>query len=385
MRYLRHFIDNIKHKIYIFAGYIYKNSVLKNLYSGKHITRLNYLGRLSVKLLDFQWKSVKLHINNVCNLHCKNCYHRFEGEPMGQRQIFLFLDEVKKVIRNDNIRLDILGGEPLLRKDFMEIVEYSKKRIKINTVQLFTNAALINDDIAVKIRDSGVDIAVVPMHSHIEEIHDSITQCDGSWSQAIKGIRSLIKAGIRTYGFIIFMSCNVDTLKELELFVRRLGAKPIFFPYIKQRPCDDLWVYNRKKYHRSIDFAFKNSDKHTGQMLNLIYFRKKACPAFVNSITVKTDGTVTPCPFVNLKLGNINEQSFDKIVYDAYCNSRLIDFLSIPEECKPCSCVDICGGGCKAFRYQVYGDYKSKDINCSGPYKDKVAPSRLGEYIPYFF
>ena len=124
MRYLRHFIDNIKHKIYIFAGYIYKNSVLKNLYSGKHITRLNYLGRLSVKLLDFQWKSVKLHINNVCNLHCKNCYHRFEGEPIGQRQIFLFLDEVKKVIRNDNIRLDILGGEPLLRKDFMEIVEY---------------------------------------------------------------------------------------------------------------------------------------------------------------------------------------------------------------------------------------------------------------------
>jgi len=359
--------------------------IYRAVYSRQGAPASGILRRIAFLMLDFSFRSIKLHLTNKCNLKCRHCYNQAGEEVLESRHIFSLLDQLKRGIRNRSLRLDILGGEPLLRKDLLEIVSYARKKIKIRTIQVFTNATLIDDEMAGKMKEAGVDIAVVPLHSHRPEIHDGITQCRGSWSKTVSGISSLVNSGISTYVFIIFMSSNSDKIKEVEAFARGLGAKTIFFPYIKQHSCDDLHIHDKMKYRELLKYAWENSDKHRSQMLSMIELRGKACPAFVNSITIKSDGTVTPCPFVDLNLGNIKRNKLYSILHNGYKNEELINFLSVPDECRRCSCLELCGGGCKAYRFQTYHDGDSKDINCAGPYKEKIALGKLGEYLPYFF
>ena len=341
----------------------------------------NFFRKFSFFLVNFSSRSIKLHITNKCNLACKTCYNESTEGPMDSSHIFSLLDQLK----NRKWRLDILGGEPLIREDFFEIIFYAKKKALIKTIQVFTNATLIDKGVAERMKKSGVDVAIVPLYSHIKEIHDDITRCPGSWLKTVEGIRFLVNAGIRTYSFIIFMSCNSDRINELESFARSLGTKPIFFPYIKQSISDDLCVNDKTKYQQLVNYSFKNSARHRNLTLAGLECRSKACHAFVKTIAIKADGTVTPCPFVDLNLGNIKQSKLYSILLGAYRNTELLNFLSIPEECCRCTCVDVCGGGCKAPNYRLYNDAKHKDSNCSGPYREKNFREKIGEYIPYFF
>lgn len=362
----------------------YLRHIYNPVYSKGWVSKFTLFRKLSFLMLDFGFRTIKLHITNQCNLSCKTCYNKATAGVMESSHVFSLLDQLRQEGRSLNWRLDILGGEPLLREDFYEIITHAKKKAGIKTVQVFTNATLINNQAAKKMKEAGVDIAIVPLYSHIPEIHDSITQCRGSWLKARDGIASLLAAGINTYSFIIFVSCNSDKIRELESFTRSLGTKPIFFPYIKQHICDDLYISDKDKYQHLINYAFKNSGKHRKQTLARAKCRGKLCRAFVHTVTIKADGTITPCPFVDLSLGNIQENKFYSILHGAYNNKELLDFLSIPEECFQCTCVDICGGGCKSYNYQLHNNTKDKDINCRGPFNKTVPDKDLGMCLPYF-
>lgn len=361
----------------------------KIIYSGKYVSKFNFIRQFAFRLTDFHLRIIKLHITSSCNLHCKDCYNNNrcsmpECGDLEAERIFSLLDELNtKSVKNRFIRLDILGGEPLLRKDFFDIVSYAKSKAKIKKVQVFTNGTLIDDSVALKMKEAGVDVAIVTLHSHKKELHESITQCPGSWEQAVNAIRVLRNAGIATYSFTVMMACNVGELREIELFSGGLGAKSIYYPYIQQQEEDGLAVKSQDAFQGSINWIYKKSEEYKDRILKMLDYRCKACFAFVSSISIRANGVVSPCPFLDLELGNIKSEKFYEIVHNAHFNKELINFLSIPVECKACSVLSYCGGGCKAFRYNFYRDYKSKDIHCKGPYKEKIPLERLGEYLPY--
>lgn len=339
--------------------------------------------------MDTQFKIIKLHINSQCNLSCRDCYNRScacrpRREELATKEIFSLLDELSpRGIKNRLLRLDLLGGEPLLRKDFFDIAAYAKKRSRIGRLQVFTNATLIDEATAREMKKTGVDVAVVTLHSHDEDVHDSLTCSQGSWEKAVFGIRALLNAGIQTYSFTVLMACNVEDIRETDAFSRSLGAGSIYFPYIQQKENDDLAIKDLKKFQEATSWIFNKSPKYKRMLIENLCSRGKACLAFVNSLTIRSDGDVTPCPFVNLKLGNIREEPFKKIIARACFNEALTDFLSVPQGCEKCSLVRYCGGGCKAFRYNLYKDWKSKDMHCRGPYTGKIPKERWGEYMPY--
>ncbi len=340
-----------------------------------------YIRRAAFAFLNLKCRDIKLHINNVCNLRCKNCYCNFDDNfALDTDKIISLLDQLTI---NKNLNLHILGGEPLLRSDIFEIIAYAKKKIK--KIVLFTNATLISNELAYKIKQSGIKAVIVPLHSCFEEIHDNITQTPGSWKKTISGMKSLIRAKVSTHSFTILMSCNAGQLSDIEHFVKNLGAKTIYFPYIRQEENDSLSIGSNDKFQESINWAFNKSAKYKNKLLKRLSRRPKACSAFVSIINIKSDGTITPCPFVNLELGNIRKEGFYSILNKCWSNKELLDFLSIPSECKTCYLVNVCGGGCKAFKYNVYRDAKNKDYNCAGPYKNTIPLQEMGCYVPYIF
>jgi radical SAM protein with 4Fe4S-binding SPASM domain len=362
----------------------YYKALYKSVEPGNKIKE--HCRRLCFKLLNFyrgKYRTIKIHLTNMCNLKCKGCYCQFEEKSsLEKTEIFSLLGELKN-LGYKNIEFHILGGEPLLRSDLLEIISYAKNRINLKQIVLFTNGTLITEDLAYKMRQSGLDVAIVTLHSHLDKIHDAISQFTGSWDKTVSGIKYLINAGIRTYSFTILMACNIHYLRQIESLVRGLGAKTMYFPFIKQTENDGMAIENKEEFQKGIEWIFNKSKKHKRKISKILLRRGKSCSAFVDCISIKSDGTVTPCPLLNLRLGNIKEEKIYSILNRSYNNKELLNFLSIPQECKGCSLVSVCGGGCKAFRYNFYHDTESKDYNCLGPYKERISPEELGSCLPY--
>jgi molybdenum cofactor biosynthesis enzyme MoaA len=66
-----------------------------------------------------------LYITNVCNLHCKNC---IVLDYKGRVTIpHLSLEEIKEIIEKIPVQLEqlqLVGGEPTLHPEFVQIVHY---------------------------------------------------------------------------------------------------------------------------------------------------------------------------------------------------------------------------------------------------------------------
>ncbi len=78
-------------------------------------------GNLTPFLLQFS-------ITNACNLKCKYCYAKYyerKQKDLSKDQIFKIIDEVWAL---GTIRINLVGGEPLLRKDIGEIINYIKQK-----------------------------------------------------------------------------------------------------------------------------------------------------------------------------------------------------------------------------------------------------------------
>ena len=80
--------------------------------------------------------------------------------------------------------LTFSGGEVFLRRDFLELVAYAR-RLLFN-VKVKTNAAMIREPEARKLRELGIENIQISVYSHRPEVHDAITKLPGSLNRTIK-------------------------------------------------------------------------------------------------------------------------------------------------------------------------------------------------------
>lgn len=82
----------------------------------------------------------------VIHFRCIHCYHPFDEYTFSYN---LTLNEIKKIIDEAFslrvFRVTISGGEPFIRNDIYDILEYISDKGMI--IDIFTNATLINDDV----------------------------------------------------------------------------------------------------------------------------------------------------------------------------------------------------------------------------------------------
>jgi len=104
---------------------------------------------------------INYHINSQCNFHCIHCFSKWEKKErfnelhLNIKHLEIMLSDVYNFFktnshqqlnigyRNDKIRLNIVGGEPLLLKNFGDIVSIANK-IGYN-VGIVTNGSLIDE------------------------------------------------------------------------------------------------------------------------------------------------------------------------------------------------------------------------------------------------
>jgi radical SAM protein with 4Fe4S-binding SPASM domain len=311
------------------------------------------------------------------------CYVRQSATTLPFETIRHLLDQ----LRTAGTRIEILGGEPLLREDIATIVAYAKHRCRSPFVSLYTNATHATLGTADALARAGLDAVLVTLISHTAPVHDSCTGTPGSWKRTIDGIRRFRDAGIRVYTHTAIHALNCMEYREIYNFVTNtLGVHALFYHYIPQRPDDPLMI-DPVQWHKIKHWVVtEKNPAHARFVRGFCMLTGNACSGGNFVLTVKADGSVRPCPFISdIPLGSVYHDSLWDIFSRRYETVSMRQFKSLPDECATCSIASICGGGCRAGNKMLHGTYTARDIRCTGPFSSTPQRDNCMDSIPVFF
>ncbi len=173
--------------------------------------------------------SVQLDLTYRCNERCVHCYldHDDHGE-MTTAEIKHLLHEMAEA---GVFILTLSGGEIFLRKDFFDLLEYARRTLMF-CVKLKTNAMLIREHEAARIRDLGVESVQISIYSHRPEVHDAITLVPNSLKRSLDAVRFLKSQGLRVIIANVLMTQNMQDYPGVRALAAELGVECTLDPTI---------------------------------------------------------------------------------------------------------------------------------------------------------
>ena len=175
----------------------------------------NYVKQENIKIelpikLNFAW----LELTDRCNLDCVHCYGEFGHPAVKNASKMKFTDWKKVIDKLSEIKcnaIQFIGGEPLIYKDFIKLLEYAYKK-NINNITVFTNATLLDEYLVKIFKKYNINVRV-SLYGHNSETHEKITGKKGSFEKTKNALILLKKYNVNTSIAIVIMKENESFLK----------------------------------------------------------------------------------------------------------------------------------------------------------------------------
>jgi MoaA/NifB/PqqE/SkfB family radical SAM enzyme len=147
-------------------------------------------------------------ITRKCNYRCLGCnvWKEQDQKELSTDEVKKGLDTLKKM---GIIELVLSGGDPLLRDDIAEIIDYASK--------YFVTTVYDNGSMASKKIDAlrKVDFAAISIDSLDEQKHDYIKGVPGAWKRAMETVDTLQKEGIKVIVTPTISQLNIDEIVDI--------------------------------------------------------------------------------------------------------------------------------------------------------------------------
>ncbi len=293
-----------------------------------------------------------------CN---NNCYFCYTGGPHKVKE--LKTTDWKKIITklwdSGVPQIVFTGGEPTLRDDLIELIEYSKEFV----TGLVTNGRKLAS-LAEALNRAELDYVQVSLESHLSEVHDKMVGVPGAWQETRDGITAALKNDLSVITNTTLTKDNLALFPDLIKFGAGLG--------LKMMACNTLICSGRgtcskresglsmEELKNTLSKAVKtaqevgiklewNTPTCYKQFNPLDYgFGPKACSAAQYNMTIEPDGSVIPCQsWFKDKLGNILKKPWSDIWnHPVAVGFRNKEYLKNRKECVGCEFLAQCCGGC---------------------------------------
>jgi len=159
----------------------------------------------------------------ACNLACVHCLSssgRRDPRELRTAEAKAVIDELQRM---QVFYVNIGGGEPTIRSDFWELVDYATAHHV--GVKFSTNGSRITPEIAEKLAASDYVDVQISLDGATAEVNDAV-RGDGSFATAITAMERLANAGFK--GFKISVVCtrtNIGQLDEFKAIADRYDAQ----------------------------------------------------------------------------------------------------------------------------------------------------------------
>jgi mycofactocin radical SAM maturase len=319
----------------------------------------------------------------ACNLQCVHCL-----SSSGQRdERELSTEEAKKIL--DDLRdlqvfyINIGGGEPMVRRDFFELLEYSVAN-GIG-VKFSTNGAFIDEEKARRL--AAMDYLDIQISlDGVDAATNDAVRGEGSYDMAIRAMENLKAANFGQFKIsVVVTRHNVSQLDQFKALADHYGAQ---LRITRLRPAGrgaDTWhelhptngqqreIYNWLLKHgenvlTGDSFFHLNALGESLPGLNMCGAGRVVC-------LIDPIGDVYACPFVihdEFKAGNVRDEGgFAKV----WKQSDLFLSLREPQSagaCASCGAFDACQGGCMAAKFFTGLPLDGPDPECVGGDADEA-------------
>ncbi|HEY7371707.1 MAG TPA: radical SAM protein [Polyangia bacterium] len=300
-----------------------------------------------------------LELTLNCNIRCLHCYNMDRDQPRtastratacgsggghAEAKPELSLPEIQRLLGELReagcLTLGLTGGEVLTHPHLFAVLDRARE---LNlAVQLLTNGTMLQPGIAGRLAGYrnllGVSISI---YGATADVHDGVTQIQGSWRRTWEGIRRMRGAGVAVRLKLILMRQNAH-----EVAGMRAQAAENGFPYLI-----DVTITPRHDGTRG-SLATRLSDEQLGDLYrgplrDMLPERPErprpvtdenfACNCARGNCAISVTGDVFPCISVPWSGGNVRERPFLDIwkyspVFQRIRGLRVADYAS----CAPC-------------------------------------------------
>ncbi|MHC4600749.1 MAG: radical SAM protein [Planctomycetota bacterium] len=343
---------------------------------------------------------VAWNVTRRCNLRCVHCYadsedRDYSGELTTQEALAVIDDlagfKVPTILFS--------GGEPLLRKDILELAHHAAGK-GIRTV-LSTNGTAITPKVAEKIKEAGFAYVGVSIDG-IGEKHDWFRQQEGCFDRAIQGIKNCREIGIRVGLRFTLSGLNKDQLPDVLTLLEthdiprccvyhlayagrgdRISGQDVSLEETREA-VDHIFERALDFHRRGIEKEILTVDNHTDNVY--LYLRllrddpQRAKEVYQmlewnggnqSGIAVgEIDwyGNVHPDQFtLQYSLGNVRERKFSEIWRDE--SDPILGGLRdrkglLKGRCGACKFQNICNGNLRIRAWSATGDFWAPDPAC---------------------
>lgn len=209
-----------------------------------------------------------IEVSHRCMFGCKMCnYWKTENSPdeVSVNDLRIFISSLKSFVGMP-FEMNISGGEPLLKKGMLDLVEFIA--MQGFRFSLVTNAYLIDRAMAKMIADSGLNFLAISLDSIDESIHDSLRGVKGSYRKVMQALEYFSSYRGRLQNITlqtIIAGPNIDTILDLVhwghdrnisfsfMAIVRPNMVPMDSEWHKREGLRFLWPQDFSKTKRIID------------------------------------------------------------------------------------------------------------------------------------
>ena len=339
---------------------------------------------LFLKYFDARYKSgnpvrpsyVVWDCTRRCNLDCIHC-----GSKGTEYPAELSTEEIKNII--DQLSLlhirtfQVTGGEPLLRKDLVEILNYA--HLKGLNTSVATNGFHINEDKAKLFAKGDTSLIQISIDGS-RDIHNYIRCNTESFDKANAAVRLLKQySGAKINVATTVMPYNINDLENLKNIL--LSLKIDFWSIGTVMPVgkakDDTSLFlSKEQFEYLLNFIINSRKElnldivenfpYLGKFDKKVRTSPRLCPVGILSCCIGVDGHIRGCPDQPdnefYREGDLRIQTFAEIWENGFKRYRNKEILTSDKNCNYCYYRKDCFGGCWVMR--------EKSLHCIRDYSD---------------
>lgn len=161
-----------------------------------------------------------------CGLHCQHCYAdcynkaSFIKKELSASQIKSIIDKMHQM---GVIWLCFTGGDPLERKDFLEIYSYAKDKGFLITI--FTTGYSMSKEIAKHLAKRPPFAIEITINGATEKTYEKITRVNGSYAKTMAGLETMLKRKLPLKVKTMATRQNKEELPQIKKFLEEKGLK----------------------------------------------------------------------------------------------------------------------------------------------------------------
>lgn len=191
---------------------------------------------------------LRISVTDRCNLRCLYCMGP-EGVKLIPHHRILTYEEILEVVKAGAAlgisRIRLTGGEPLVRKGLLHLVEEISRLPGISDLAMTTNGILL-PDFAGPLKEAGLQRVNISLDSLKPAVYRKVTR-SGELARALAGIEAALDAGLNPVKINIVLMKGINH-REVPAFLKLALEKELHLRFIEYMPIGAQGQQHQKYY-----------------------------------------------------------------------------------------------------------------------------------------